>query len=129
MVTPDVLAGVLGPVQVILGMSLLLKPKYWHKLAEKISKDAILLMPAMIANLVIGLLILQVYNEFTNGIWLLITITGWLMVMKGGLFILLPESYTKKWIEASRNAEIIKLAGAVTAIMGTLLSTHALLAF
>lgn len=117
-------ASVAGPVYLVLGLSTLLYSKTWQKVITQFQKDHFSLLSLMFINLVVGLIVLQMYSSWEPNVWILVTITGWGMFLKGAFYLLAPGKWIKDWISAVNNEGLLGLAGLVTIIMGAVLSYY-----
>jgi len=121
-------AAVAGPAYLVLGLSLLVYSKSWQKLIAKWQKDHFSLIAIMIMTLILGLVVLRMYSAWETNVWILVTITGWAMVLKGAFYLLAPERWIKDWVAMAKSEGLIGLGGVVTIAIGAVLSYHVYLA-
>jgi len=115
------LAAVVGPFYFVIGLSLLFYVKSWQRLLEKYEKDHLSLFPVSLLLTILGLIVIKTYNVWSWNLWLIITITGWAMFLKGVFFLLAPG----KWIIAIlkiRAAWLFYLGAVICLIIGIALS-------
>jgi hypothetical protein len=118
------IASVLGPVWVIVGLSYLLYAKKWQDVARGWTKDHYSLIPMMLIVLILGIIAVRMYNVWEWNVWLLVTLAGWGMLLKGALFILLPGSFFKGMMKAFNKGWVFHLGGLVALVAGGALSYY-----
>ena len=117
------LASVMGPIYVVLGLSILFYVKVWGKLVDKFAKDHLSLLSLMFMHLVLGLISVGMFNVWEFNVWLLVTLTGWGMLLKGVAYFLLPgDMLTSMMKIASNNAGLLYFGGLVATVIGAVLS-------
>ena len=89
------LAEVWGISIVIISLALLVKDKHLKSLIAKIETDESLFMWGFFS-LVIGLAMILSYNVWSASWQVIITILGWLALLKGLTLLFMPE-YLAKW--------------------------------
>jgi len=112
------IGAVLGPVWVIVGLSYLLYAKKWQEVAKGWTKDHYTLIPLMIMVTVLGLIVVRMHNVWEWSVWLLVTLAGWGMLLKGALFILLPGSVFKSVMKMFNKEWVFYLGGLVAVVAG-----------
>jgi uncharacterized protein YjeT (DUF2065 family) len=124
------LSGIIGPIYLILGLSILLYAKQWKKVIAEYAANHFIMMINMMSALIIGLLILNIYNVWSWSLNVVITITGWCSLLKGAFYFLAPG----KWIKTALNCKIfassgfLYTAGVVLGVIGAMLSYNVYLA-
>lgn len=88
------LAWILGPFYLVVGIWLLANSDRALKMLTVLKKgagnDPILVYGAFV-NLILGLIVLSLYREWIVGYQVIITLTGWLCVVKGVLLMFKPD--------------------------------------
>ena len=112
---------VLAPTLIVLGLSHILYAGVWTKLMKGWEKDHTTLLPVMMMLLVFGLIVVNIYNVWEWNVWLLVTLMGWGMLLKGTLYFLLPGSWLKGGIKTFNHEGWMYLCGVVTLIIGGVL--------
>ncbi|MFA4891002.1 MAG: hypothetical protein WC604_01440 [Candidatus Gracilibacteria bacterium] len=115
------LATILGPFYLVLGVSRLLYAKAWIKLAKGWRTDHLSLFGTVMFFGVFGLIIINMYNVWTWDIWLLITLSGWAMAIKAAAYMLLPGSAVKGWLKMGEATWLQYLGGIVGVVIGLVL--------
>jgi len=99
MYTSTVLAQILGMVFSVLGLSMVLNKKWMTLVVDEMFKNQGLTWLAGLITLLMGATIVVINNIWTSGLPLIITILGWLTLLKGVFLMLFPNisfSYYKK---------------------------------
>lgn len=120
----QMLAAVIGPIYLIFGLSILLYVKQWKKVIAEFSKNHFqMLMGAWMA-LVLGLIIINMYNVWDWSINVVITLTGWGALLKGIFYLLAPEAWIKGVLKSGmyKSDGMLYFWGAVLVVLGVLLS-------
>ena len=88
-----------GPILTLIGLSLLINGKYYQKVVDSFAKSPALIYITSFMILILGLIIVVSHNIWVADIPVVITIFGWLALIKGSLLLLFPETmmkFTKK---------------------------------
>ena len=102
------IAWILGPYLLIMGIWLLIMPDKALKLMaafKKTGNSEMLIYYGAFMSLIFGLLLLSFYREWVQSWEVIITIFGWLAVIKGVLLLFKPESLLK--IKLSKTSMMI----------------------
>ena len=118
------LAAILGPIYVIMGLAILIYPTTFAKLMKGYADNHFNLFALMIFNLFLGMVIVHMYNSWELNVYILVTISGWGALLKGALYMLLPGSTTKAMMKSVANSGMMVFSGLVVLVMGGLLSYH-----
>jgi uncharacterized protein YjeT (DUF2065 family) len=119
----SVAAHVVSIVMFVLGISYLVRTREWIRVSrEAIESPHRFMMPAL-AMLTTGAAIVSVHNSWVPAWSIAITLAGWILVLKGTLFLVLPQMVTKfaNWSEGALRAWI-RVAGVSLAVIGAILS-------
>jgi len=125
METLNFLAKLWGFYLIIVPLALLLRPRHIKQLFALAEQPAALFLLGMF-NVVIGTAILLAYNTFDGGLKTIITILGWVVLVKGLAYLFFPkwslsmiETWKKNdehWVPIALVASII--IGCVLVFMG-----------
>ena len=119
----SVVAHVVSVVMFVLGVSYVVHAREWIRVSQEvIAAPHRFLMPALVM-LATGVAIVSVHNNWVPAWTLAITLSGWILVVKGTLFLVLPQMATKfaRWPEGLLVAWI-RVAGAVLVVVGAVLT-------
>lgn len=90
-----VLARLLGPLFLIAGLGLLLNRAHYRKMLEHFLTDAALYYFSGALALTVGIAIVLFHNVWVADWRLVITLVGWLSVLKGVVRLLFPQAGQK----------------------------------
>ncbi|MCG6876463.1 MAG: hypothetical protein LJE97_15355 [Betaproteobacteria bacterium] len=119
----SVVAHVVSVVMFVLGVSYVVQAREWIRVSQEvIASPHRFLMPALVM-LAAGVAIVSVHNDWVPAWTLAITLSGWILVVKGTVFLVLPHMATKfaHWPEGLLVAWI-RVAGVVLAVVGAVLT-------
>lgn len=92
------IARLLGPVFLVVGVALLLKPQAFRTILQEFLRSPTLLYLAGFIGLLAGLALLLTHNLWVPDWRLIITLIGWITLIRALITILLPQ-----WIVAMGN--------------------------
>jgi uncharacterized membrane protein HdeD (DUF308 family) len=112
------LARLIGPALLIVGVGILLNQNYYRGMTKEFVAGRPLFYLAAVIGVVAGLAIVLVHNVWELSWRVLITLFGWINLLRGALSILLPEQSFALGgrMMAGRNMPMI--AGIVALILG-----------
>jgi len=122
MQTSIFLARLIGPALLVVGVGILLNQNYYRGMTKEFVASRPLFYLASIIGVLAGLAIVLVHNVWVLNWRVLITLFGWINLIRGALSILLPEqsfAYGGRMM-AGKNMPMI--AGAVALLIGLTLS-------
>ena len=118
MATSIFLARLLGPLLLAVGAGILINPKPFHTMASEVTRSVTLVYLFGLFDCAAGLAIVLTHNVWTANWRVLITLIGWLMLFRGAVRILIPETIMGFAAKAIRNKQLMPIAGAVTGVLG-----------
>ena len=116
MILTNYLAEIWGISIVVVSLALLIKPKYLKRLFAEIENEATMFFGGIIS-FVVGLAMILAYNVWTKDWQVVITILGWLALLKGLSVLFLPEQM-KGWVKKMENASFLPYLLVVTVLIG-----------
>lgn len=117
------LGAVVGPMYLVLGLSLLLYSGVWKKIAEEWGKNHLSMLTLMAFNMIFGLVIINLHNVWEWTPYVIITITGWGAFLKAVVYFLVPGEILKSMIKMVSSCKCyFQISGAVVALLGAWLS-------
>lgn len=122
------LAYVLAPVYLMVGLSVLLHAKAWQNLLGKWQKDHLLLFPLMFMYAILGMVIILLHNIWVWDVYIIATLTGWIMLVKAVLYFLLPGSVLKPMLNVKKELGLLYVGGLIAIIVGAVLGYYAYIA-
>ena len=118
--TSIVLAQVFGIVFVVLGLSMLFQKKYTLSVMEELVQSKSFMWIGGFMALIMGAVMVALNNVWTSGLPLVITIIGWLALIKGAFLLLFPGTAVSFYRKANKDS-IFVWAGVVVFILGLFL--------
>lgn len=122
------LASVMGPVYIIIGLSMLIHTKEWQKIIKAHKENYYSLVLSALVEVTIGVTVISMYNVWEWNAWLLVTLSGWGMLLEGGLYLLLHKSWADGWLGVWRKDWLMYVVALIFVIVGTTLGYYAYLA-
>lgn len=119
-----VLARVMGPFFLLIGLSVLFYLKSWQYVYDKYANNHYELLPFEVLFAVLGAICVNMYNVWELNVWLLVTLTGWALVVKSVGYFLLPGSIIKKIIAMKKETWVLSLGGILGLVIGGLLTYY-----
>lgn len=113
------LAKVLGLYLVIKGVAGLANLKYYMRLISEIIRNEALIVFAAAIELLFGLAIVVAHNVWVADWQVVITLVGWVMILKGS-FLLSPKA-AAHWMKQCATENILMTGGIVAVALGTFL--------
>jgi len=118
MATSIFLARLLGPLLLAVGAGILINPKPFHTMASEVVRSMTLVYLFGLFDFAAGLAIVLTHNVWAANWRVLITILGWLMLIRGAVRILAPEAIMGFAAKVIRNKQLIPISGVVTGVLG-----------
>jgi hypothetical protein len=113
MQTSIFLARLLGPLLLLTGAGIVLNPKSFRTIAGEVVRSVTLVYLFGFMDLVAGLAIVLTHNVWVASWRVLITLIGWLLLIRGAVRIVAPEIVMGYAAKVIRNKQVIPSAGAV----------------
>ena len=92
---------------------------------KKWKKDHLALFPLMTMMMIFGLIMVNMFNVWTADIWLIVTLLGWIWLIKGAAYFLLPGEFIKWKLEMGQNTTLLYLGGIAALVIGGVLTYYA----
>jgi hypothetical protein len=115
------LARLLGPLLLVPGAGLLINPRLFRTMAVDVVGNVTLVYLFGLIDLAAGLAIVLTHNVWVADWRVLITLIGWLMLIRGLVRVLLTDTvmgYAAKFI---RNRRLYPISGIVLVLLGLVL--------
>ena len=110
-----------GLAYLAIGVGALLDIKNWQRVFEDFTKNRPLLLIGGVGSLVVGFLLVAFHNTWAWEWPVIITIIGWLALIKGILLLALPQVMIILVAAMSIEKNLLKIHAAVTMVLGLLL--------
>jgi len=118
MATSVFLARLLGPLLLAVGAGILINPKAFRTMAGEVVRSVTLVYLFGLFDFAAGLAIVLTHTVWVANWRVLITLIGWLMLIRGAVRILAPEMIMGYATTLLRNKQIIPVSGVVTGVLG-----------
>ena len=115
------IAGLIGPLMVAMGVAVLLNRDHFPQIA----RDVGLIFLSGILLLLAGIAIVRVHNVWTGGWRIVVTVLGWLAIVSGLVRMFFPQFAAPIVESLGGNATALLLAGLVILALGSFLSYKA----
>ena len=124
MQTSIMLAQILGPYCIIAAIGLFFGHEMMKKAYQEFFKSPALLYLAAAMALLLGLFIIGSHNIWVQNWTVLITLAGWMAVIKGTLLMVFPDAMLKM-AKAWKLENKIRIRGVIVGIVGVLFTYYA----
>jgi hypothetical protein len=121
MQTSIFLARLLGPLLLLTGAGIVLNPKSFRTIAGEVVRSVTLVYLFGFMDLAAGLAIVLTHNVWAASWRVLITLIGWLLLIRGAVRIVAPEIVMGYAAKVIRNKQVIPSAGAIVGVLGLVL--------
>lgn len=114
------LAELWGISIVVISLAALIKPNYLKRLFIEVENETTMFFWGVIS-LVIGVAMVLAYNVWAQNWQVIVTILGWLTLVKGLAILFLPEKI-KVWAKKIENAQILPFALVIMVFVGLVIT-------
>jgi hypothetical protein len=119
------IAGLIGPVLVAMGIAMLVNRGLFPAMIGQIARDHGLIFLTGILSLLAGLAIVRVHNVWTGSWHVLVTVLGWLAVVGGLVRMWFPQRAAPIAETFAGDATALMIGGVVVLALGAFLSYKA----
>jgi uncharacterized membrane protein HdeD (DUF308 family) len=112
------LARLLGPLLLVPGVSILINPRIFRAMATEVVGSVTLVFLFGILDFAAGLAIVLTHNVWAANWRVLITLIGWLMLIRGAARMLITDTLMSYGARFIRNKQLIPVSGIVLVILG-----------
>jgi uncharacterized protein YjeT (DUF2065 family) len=117
------LAKLIGPILAVIGLGPLINRATYQAVAEEVVKSRVQLYLSGVLALTAGLAIVLSHNEWDLSWQVIITIIGWLAILRGLLRLLIPQQIGDFLTRAlARGPQVLTGVGVVALIIGAFLA-------
>jgi hypothetical protein len=121
MQTSIFLARLLGPILLVPGIGILFNPRAFRTMATEVVGNLTLVYLFGFIDLAAGLAIVLTHNVWTLHWRVLITLLGWLLLLRGAARILVPDTIMGYAAKIIGNKLFFQVSGTVIVILGLVL--------
>jgi hypothetical protein len=122
MPTSIFLAKLLGPILLVAGIAMLINRKQLDALVQELLRSPLLLILLGVIDLAIGLAIVLTHNVWVADWRIIITLLGWLLIVRGAVRMLVPEQAKALGAKLLKNTNVVTGSLAATTALGLVLS-------
>lgn len=115
------LAKIYGIIFVAVGLGILINPKYYRKAMDSIVKDHGTMYLGGVAALIVGFLIVNSHNIWVKNWTVLITIFGWIGLIKGVALLVFPKKAAELSSKMMKKKNLM-IWGTIALILGLIVS-------
>ncbi|MCP4933994.1 MAG: hypothetical protein GY927_07250 [bacterium] len=122
METSYLLARIIGPYMLIAAIGLYTNRSIYDRLIDDIQDQPLLFMVTGAFTLILGLLMLQFHNVWSLDWRVLVTLIGWLTLIKGALAIIAPQMTVKIAEHYKSNDTALNIQATIIVFLGVFMS-------
>ena len=122
MQTSIFIARLIGPVLLVTGVALLVNRKDFDALVQEFLRSRALLLLVALVDLAVGLAIVLTHNVWVADWRIIITLLGWLLLVRGAVRLLIPDQVKALGTKVLGNANVVTGSLAVVTVLGLVLS-------
>lgn len=115
------IARLIGPLLLLPGIGMLINPRAFRTVAGEVVRSLTLVYLFGLIDLAAGLAIVLTHNVWVASWRLLITLIGWIMLIRGAVRILVPETIMGYAAKVIGGKQLYPIAGTVISILGLVL--------
>ena len=112
------IAKLLAVVYCSVGLGIILNPDYYRRMFDEMIKQLSFIYLGGVMSLAIGFLIINSHNTWESNWTILITIFGWLALIKGVAILVTPEKFTEFSKNILQKENSFKTLGIFTLALG-----------
>jgi len=117
------LAQVFALYFIVAGISIMAKQDALREMVRHLANNSFMLYFAGFFVFILGSLIVLSHNVWDGSWRVLITVVGWLTLLKGASYLLLPQKTLEKWVSAwSNNKSWMMTGGLIMLVVGLYLA-------
>jgi uncharacterized membrane protein HdeD (DUF308 family) len=115
------LARLLGPLLLLAGIGLFINPRVFRTMATEVVGSITLIYLFGFIDLAAGLAIVLTHNVWVASWRVLITLIGWLLLIRGAARVLITDRIMGYAAKVIRNKQLYPISGAVLTVLGLVL--------
>lgn len=113
---------IMGLAYLAIGLGMLAAPRFYEEMLNKmINNEAVLFVTGLLV-LVIGYFLVAYHNIWIGGWTIIITIIGWLALLKGLMMVVIPEKSLKLYNSIKISKGSLSIYGAIVSVLGIILT-------
>ncbi len=120
--TSILLARIIGPLLLVVGVGIFINLEHYRRLVVDFGASPLSIYMAGTTALVLGLLIVAYHNVWEWRWPVIITVMGWLALVKGAVRIIAPKLVAARAAHYGRNTNIVMTTAIVCIALGAVLT-------
>jgi len=120
--TSILLARIIGPLFLVVGVGIFINLEHYRRLVADFGASPLSIYMAGTTALLLGLLIVSFHNVWEWRWPVIITILGWLVLIKGAVRVLFPKLVANRAERYGRNTNIMMTSAIVAFVLGAVLT-------
>jgi uncharacterized protein YjeT (DUF2065 family) len=109
---------ILGFTYLAMGLGMLLNPRFYERMLVKMIENEAVLFLAGLLVLVLGCFMVVYHNVWSGGWTVVITVVGWLALVKGLMMTVIPERSIKVYNALKFSGSQVAMYGVLVLILG-----------
>lgn len=118
------LAKVFGLALVAIGIALIVYRDLYAQMTRDFMQQRLLRTVISFSELVVGLFIVIGHNVWSPAPAAVITVLGWMFVLEGASYLLLPEKWTTRFVSAVNRPQFFIASGVIGIVLGLYLADY-----
>lgn len=120
--TNSIIFQIIGLTYLALGLGLLMAPSFYQAMIDKMLANEAMLFIMGFLVLLIGYFLVIYHNFWTGGLTVIITIFGWLALLKGLMMIIFPKKSIKLYKTVKISQKQLGIYGVVVLALGAIIT-------
>jgi len=105
-------------IYLAVGIGILFNPEYYRKMLADFADNGGVLYMGGIMSLIVGVLLIMFHNTWTKDFSVIITVLGWLALIKGILILILPEVMVSLVKSILKSPKFMKIEAIIAIVAG-----------
>ena len=118
------LAKVFGVALIAIGTALIIYRDHYAQMTRDFIQQRLLRTVISFSEMVVGLFIIIGHNVWSPLPAAVITVLGWMFVLEGGSYLLIPEKHTARFISAVNRPQFFIACGVIGIVLGIYLADY-----
>lgn len=118
METSIILAKIIGPLFLVVGIGIFINLEHYRRMVVDFGNSPLSIYMSGTIAMLVGLLIVTFHNVWTWGWPVIITIMGWLSLIKGAVRIALPKLVAERSSRYGRNTNTVMITAIFVVVLG-----------